>query len=106
MHLVLPDGTFSVLELESRDIPLGNLIERAFSRRKGSKKSGDRSKFEHTYNIEKKDEPGESLDKESLLSSYDTDEFYIVREHSKRKVDVTDYPDVRLKHQVNRSLMF
>jgi target of rapamycin complex 2 subunit MAPKAP1 len=93
--LVLPDGTFSMLEIETRDVSLKELMEKALSRRKAG--TGG---FTYNYNIELKDAPGEPLDQDSLLSGYDVNEFYIVREHSKRKEDGESI-DLRMKHQIS-----
>ena len=56
--MTLPDGTFTVLELASLDISLGDLIEKALKKRKASN-----PRIEYNYNIEREDKPGEALDK-------------------------------------------
>jgi len=71
LTVYLPDGTFSVLEVETRDITLGQLMEMAMARRKKLSRiaSNPRIKIEHF--IEKKDKPGEPLDKVySLLHNF------------------------------------
>ena len=98
--VVLPDGTFTLMELETLDIPLGEVMDKALSRRK----KVTAGSFQHNYNIEKKEAPNEPLDKESLLSGYETSEFYIVRENSKRKEEADDgggSDDHRLRHQIS-----
>lgn len=57
-------------------------MDRAFSRRKPSN-----PRIQHNYFIERKDSPGEPLDQDLLLTTIDVNEFYIVRENSRRKVE-------------------
>eukprot|EP00095_Tigriopus_kingsejongensis_P012344 snap_masked-scaffold198_size266703-processed-gene-0.14 protein:Tk12344 transcript:snap_masked-scaffold198_size266703-processed-gene-0.14-mRNA-1 annotation:"target of rapamycin complex 2 subunit mapkap1-like" len=80
--VVLPDGTFTVMELDSLDIPVKDLITRSFARRKDF-----HNKFNFKYMVEKKDAPGEPLDEDVQVSSLVTKEFCIIRAHSRRKQD-------------------
>jgi hypothetical protein len=102
-----------ILEFDSSDTTLGNVMEKALSSRRTSTKSNF---SDHVYNVERKDRPGESMDKEAMLSQYEDQEFYIVRQHSRRIVsrrpDETDEKDAaeeeedsRLRHQGRNSLI-
>ncbi|TRY77863.1 hypothetical protein TCAL_08135 [Tigriopus californicus] len=81
--VILPEGTFTVMELDTLDIPVKELLARVLARRK----IPQHQTFQFKYIVERKDGQGEALDEEALLSSFHTKEFYILRANSRRKND-------------------
>jgi len=82
--MYLPDGTFSVLEVPSLDVSMSSLMDAALERRKRLSRVSENPRIKYEYLIEKKAVPGVALDKDSILSGHDTNEFFIVRANSRR----------------------
>lgn len=80
VKITLPDGTYTVLQLPSRDISAKGLIEKAMARHKFRQRSG----VNYTYFLEPKSTPGKALEPSQTLHVVDDIEFFIVRENSRR----------------------
>ncbi len=80
VKVTLPDGTFTVISLASKDITAKSLIDRVMTRRK----VGNRVGIVFNFNLEPKSSPGKALDPSQSLNSVDDTEFFIVRENSRR----------------------
>ena len=119
IQIIFPNGTFTHMDFESKEVTLKQVrklscnsaltkecsrclisgtpfvfqvIEKANARRKNPN-----PRIQHNFLIERKDTPGEALDQDLILDTFDTDEFYIVRENSKRKADPDDEEDSRFE---------
>jgi len=81
LTLHLPDGTFSQIEIEKKDITLAEVMDRALEKRRRQFKTG---RVQLNYHMEAVDSPGIVLDPTTQLSVAGGTEFYIVRDNSKR----------------------
>ena len=80
VKVTLPDGTYTVLQLPSKDISAQALIEKVMSRHKIRQKSG----VNYTFLLEPKSEAGKPMDPQQSITSVDDSEFFIVRQNSRR----------------------
>ena len=78
--LYLPDGTFTELDVDKASISMGELLELGLQRR-ARILPRDRAGF--SYHLETAEEAG-TIDPQSPLSSYQSTQFFIVRDNSKR----------------------
>lgn len=74
----IPNRGFNKFQIENMNISLKDVLQKVLKRRKIKVRPGQ------SYNLEKQNEPGVSVDLETSLSSMDTLEFCLVREHSSR----------------------
>lgn len=81
LTLHLPDGTFSQIEIEKKDITLGEVMERALEKRRRQFKTG---RVQLSYHMEAVESPGVVLDPTTQLNTAGGTEFFIVRDNSKR----------------------
>jgi len=88
--LHMPDGTFSQIEVQRRDMTLGELMEKGLERRK----QFTQQKYNFGYHMEAVDVPGVALDPSEPLN--EATEFYIVRNNSKRVSGPRDAPSSEL----------
>ena len=80
VKVTLPDGTYTVLQLPSKDISAQALIEKVMSRHKIRQKSG----VNYTFLLEPKSQAGKPMDAQQSITSVDDSEFFIVRQNSRR----------------------
>jgi len=78
--LHMPDGTFSQIEVQRKDITMGELTEKGLERRKYL----TNVKYNFGYHLEAVDDPGVALEPSMALNSHSGTEFFIVRNNSKR----------------------
>jgi len=81
LTLRLPDGTFSQIEIEKKDITLSEVMERALEKRRRQFKTG---RVQLSYHMEAVESPGVVLDPSTQLNTAGGTEFFIVRDNSKR----------------------
>ncbi|XP_053398792.1 target of rapamycin complex 2 subunit MAPKAP1-like isoform X2 [Mercenaria mercenaria] len=74
----VPHRGFNKFQVESMNIPMREILDKVLKRRKIKVRPGQ------SYNLEKQVEPGLPVDLDANLSSMDTLEFCLVREHSSR----------------------
>ncbi|XP_053398791.1 target of rapamycin complex 2 subunit MAPKAP1-like isoform X1 [Mercenaria mercenaria] len=72
----VPHRGFNKFQVESMNIPMREILDKVLKRRKIKVRPGQ------SYNLEKQVEPGLPVDLDANLSSMDTLEFCLVREHS------------------------
>ena len=80
VKVTLPDGTYTVLQLPSKDISAQALIDKVMSRHKMRQKSG----VIYTFLLEPKSQAGKAMDPNQSIHSVDDCEFFIVRQNSRR----------------------
>lgn len=82
----VPHRGFNKFQIDSMNIPVKAILEKVLKRRKIKVRPGQ------SYNLEKQKEPGVPVDLDASLTSMDTLEFCLVREHSSRgdSIDVED----------------
>jgi len=90
--LHMPDGTFSQIEVQRKDITMAELTEKGLERRKYL----TNAKYNFGYHLEAIDDPGVSLEPSLALHSHNGTEFYIVRNNSKRVAGPCEAPSAEL----------
>jgi len=86
--LHMPDGTFSQIEVQRKDMTLGELMDKGLERRKFL----TNVKHNFGYHMEAADAPGIGLDLKVALNVNGGEEFYVVRNNSKRVSGPRDAP--------------
>ena len=80
VKVTLPDGTYTILQLPTKDISAQALIDKVMSRHKIRQKSG----VVYTFLLEAKSQAGKAMDPNQSIHSVDDTEFFIVRQNSRR----------------------
>ncbi|XP_059849871.1 target of rapamycin complex 2 subunit MAPKAP1 isoform X4 [Hypanus sabinus] len=74
-----PQSGFSLIQVDSMNVTMKEILQKALKRRKGSQKAAG-----HQYRLEKQNEPNVAVDLDRTLESQSTLEFCLVREYSSR----------------------
>uniref|UniRef100_A0A4W3HCQ0 Target of rapamycin complex 2 subunit MAPKAP1 n=1 Tax=Callorhinchus milii TaxID=7868 RepID=A0A4W3HCQ0_CALMI len=72
-----PQSGFSLIQVDSMNVTMKEILQKALKRRKGSQKAAG-----HQYRLEKQSEPNVAVDLDRTLESQSTLEFCLVREYS------------------------
>ena len=80
VKVTLPDGTYTIVSLPSKDITSQALIDKVLARHKVKEKPG----VTHSFYLEAKSQPGKPMETSQSLHTVDDTEFFIVRENSRR----------------------
>ncbi len=80
VKVTLPDGTYTIVRLASKDITAQGLIDKVLSRHKVKEKPG----VSYSFHLEGKSFPDKPLDPNLSLHTVDDTEFFIVRQNSRR----------------------
>jgi len=80
VKVTLPDGTYTIINVNSRDITAKGLVDKVLARHKLRQRSG----VDYNFYLEAKSTPGKPMDPLQSLHTVDDTEFFIVRENSRR----------------------
>uniref|UniRef100_A0A4W3HCN5 Target of rapamycin complex 2 subunit MAPKAP1 n=1 Tax=Callorhinchus milii TaxID=7868 RepID=A0A4W3HCN5_CALMI len=98
-----PQSGFSLIQVDSMNVTMKEILQKALKRRKGSQKAAG-----HQYRLEKQSEPNVAVDLDRTLESQSTLEFCLVREYSSRgeesseeepPLDMTTVQDILSSHR-------